>query len=134
MPGQFAGVRVPVEDVKDGRVGRFFHQLIAAVLLRDLKGLIGIYFQVRDVPGLGGEVGGVVIVFAAGVNAASGSVRGIGAGPDEGLDGAGGDRGEGAAPDGGFAVRAFGIRVELRLQSDGLVVVLPATRRDVSFL
>ena len=49
VPGQLAGVVIPVQGVNDWRVGRLLQNLVAAVLLRRRQSLVRIDLQERHV-------------------------------------------------------------------------------------
>src|SRR5947209_4579867 len=77
MPDEIGAAAVPVEQISDGSVGLVSENFLASVLLGDVKGLVGIYFQKLDVE----IVAGRKCVLSSGIYAAGGSVGRVDAGP-----------------------------------------------------
>jgi len=45
VPGKFVGLAIPIEDVKDWRIGNFLQQLVSAMFLGGIQRLVGIDFE-----------------------------------------------------------------------------------------
>src|SRR3954465_8462255 len=74
VPLQFVFFWRPIELEDDGLLRILLRQLVAAMLLRDRNGLIGIRFEEGDVEGLRVCVAGAPVLLRVGTHAGRGSV------------------------------------------------------------
>src|ERR1700675_1260403 len=101
VPQEFVRLPVPVQHIKNGRVGFFLQQFVSTVLLSDCEGLISIYFEKLDIENL-----------STGIRRAVGvvdSMRNIAVCTGKGLGRVLGRRGESRTPLSRLAVPALGV-------------------------
>jgi hypothetical protein len=61
VPGKLVSLAVPVQDIKDWRLGRFLQKFVSAMLLGGFERLAGIYFE-KGLVNTGAGVGGNVVL------------------------------------------------------------------------
>jgi len=134
MPDKFTGGAAPVEYVKHGRVWILLQHFVATVFLRSFESFVRVDLQKRCVKNLRRRVGWTVTVFRTRRNSALGSILGIGSGPYIGFGAVSARRRKEGAPHVRFAVSAFAVGSDLRLQPERLCSSSPTACRHENFL